>query len=55
MQDIIIENPLEVLELKKLKELENTLDIALNKHEFLKIVSVYNECISRLLNESEGK
>lgn len=43
---------LPVLDIRKLQELSKTLDLMLNQEEFLKIVSVYNECIERILKEN---
>ena len=42
---------LPVSDIRKLKELSK-LDMMLNQTEFLKIVSVYNECINRILKEN---
>lgn len=43
---------LPVTDIRKLKEMSKELDLILNQEEFLKIVSVYNECIERILKEN---
>lgn len=43
---------LPVSDIRKLKELSKTMDIMLNQEEFLKIISVYDECIERILKEN---
>ena len=43
---------LPVTDIRKLKEMSKELDLILNQEEFLKIVSVYNECIERILIEN---
>jgi hypothetical protein len=42
---------LPVSDIRKLKEMSKSLDLMLNQEEFLKIVSIYNECIERILKE----
>lgn len=43
---------LPVSDIRKLREMSKSLDLMLNQEEFLKIVSVYNECIERILKEN---
>ena len=43
---------LPVLDIRKLKELQHTLDMMLTEKEFLQIISVYSSVILRLLTEN---
>ncbi len=43
---------LSVAAIRNLKIMAKDLDLMLNQTEYLKIVSVYNECIDRLLKEN---
>lgn len=49
---IKVENSIGVSELRVLKDLES-MNYALSKEEFTKIISVYNEMITRIENEAE--
>lgn len=50
-QNIIIDNEerISIAEVRQLTELAQKLNLVLNFEEFFKIVSIYNECIERLV------
>lgn len=52
-KDIIIKNSIGVGQQRQLLELTRELSRALTEEEFLKIVSVYNSVVNRLIKQAE--
>lgn len=52
-KDIIIKNSIGVGQQRQLLELTRELSRALTEEEFLKIVSVYNSVVNRLIRQAE--